>query len=782
MGTGYTRQDNANNIANGNIINADDLDAEFDQIALAFGTSGHSHDGTAEEGGRINTLGPSGEFIASSTTVTPNSNNTVDIGTSSLQFKDLYIDGMAYIDGLNQDVLVDTNKKVQFRDNAIHIQSSVDGQLDIVADAEVQIDATKVDINANLEVSGSLTVGTTSFSEATLSVLNGASVTTDELNYNDTGAAVGTVVANKTVTADANKDVASFRNLTLTGNLNAANATLSSTLNAATLDISGDVDIDGTLETDTLSINSTVVTSTAAELNILDGVTSSTAELNYNNTGASVGTVVANKTVTVDSNKDVSSFRNITSSGVATSGSIVIDDAGTIGSASDTDAIAIASNGDISISQDLTVSGNLTISGVTTTVNSSEINLADNLVLINSSFTGASPPTNQSYGIEIERGNAANVSFVWDELNDKWSLGSETLVANTFEGASLDISGNIDVDGTTNLDAVDIDGAVQLDNTFTVGVDDTGYDVKFFGDTASAYVQWDASEDDLILGGTAGLIVPDGKLTLNSTAVTSTAAELNILDGNTSATSTTIEDADRVVINDNGSMVQVAVTDLAAYFDDEITAMPNLVTTAATTVGVLNSGQIGSGFGSINTGSSEIRTTGSGLFGAVGVTGDLDISGNLKLSSTAVTSTAAELNIMDGDTSASTVTIADSDQMVLNDGGIMKQIAASTLKSYTQGLTFASVQTHNNGVTNSTFTTFTLATLSSGQGALILPFVNESRMDSNPYQSATYTGGTNGGGFQLHSASATISIQARNDGSGVDGSFSGVIIIFNGAE
>ena len=96
--------------------------------------------------------------------------------------------------------------------------------------------------------------------------------------------------------------------------------------------------------------------------------------------------------------------------------------------------------------------------------------------------------------------------------------------------ASLDISGDIDVDGTTNLDAVDIDGAVQIDSTLSVGVDDTGYDVKFFGDTASAYMQWDASADDLILGGAAGLIVPEGKTTIGSTPMTSTAAELNLLD------------------------------------------------------------------------------------------------------------------------------------------------------------------------------------------------------------------------------------------------------------
>ena len=46
------------------------------------------------------------------------------------------------------------------------------------------------------------------------------------------------------------------------------------------------------------------------------------------------------------------------------------------------------------------------------------------------------------------------------------------------------------------------------------------------------------------------------------------------MDGDTSASKNTIADADRVVVNDDGTMKQVAVTDLAAYFDDEITAMP----------------------------------------------------------------------------------------------------------------------------------------------------------------------------------------------------------------
>ena len=78
---------------------------------------------------------------------------------------------------------------------------------------------------------------------AELNILDGVTSTAAELNYNDTGAAVGTVVASKTVTADANKDVASLRNLTLTGELD-----------AATLDISGAGDVAGALTNDSVAV------------------------------------------------------------------------------------------------------------------------------------------------------------------------------------------------------------------------------------------------------------------------------------------------------------------------------------------------------------------------------------------------------------------------------------------------------------------------------------------------------------------------------------------------
>jgi len=78
--------------------------------------------------------------------------------------------------------------------------------------------------------------------------------------------------------------------------------------------------------------------------------------------------------------------------------------------------------------------------------------------------------------------------------------------------------------------ALDINAAVQLDATLTIGANDQGYDVILYGDTASANMTWDTSADDLIFNGAAGLVVPDGQFTLGSTAVTSTASELNLLD------------------------------------------------------------------------------------------------------------------------------------------------------------------------------------------------------------------------------------------------------------
>ena len=90
--------------------------------------------------------------------IIPDDDNTYDLGSSSQQWRDIYINGSAYIDGLAEDILVDTDKKVLFRDSAIFINSSADGQLDIDADTEVEITTTTVDLNGDLDVSGTSTL------------------------------------------------------------------------------------------------------------------------------------------------------------------------------------------------------------------------------------------------------------------------------------------------------------------------------------------------------------------------------------------------------------------------------------------------------------------------------------------------------------------------------------------------------------------------------------------------------------------------------------------------
>lgn len=102
--TGYVRNDSTNNIATGNVINASDLDGEFDAIVSAFHAStGHTHDGTAAEGAAITKVGPSQALEVTATALVPKTDNTLDLGTSTYEFKDLFIDGTANIDSLVAD-------------------------------------------------------------------------------------------------------------------------------------------------------------------------------------------------------------------------------------------------------------------------------------------------------------------------------------------------------------------------------------------------------------------------------------------------------------------------------------------------------------------------------------------------------------------------------------------------------------------------------------------------------------------------------------------------------
>ena len=102
MGTGYTRNDSANNIADGNVINASDLDGEFDAVQSAFnGSSGHTHDGTSGEGPAITAAGIASDAVTTAKILNANvttakiadANITVAKMAANSVDSDQYVDG-----------------------------------------------------------------------------------------------------------------------------------------------------------------------------------------------------------------------------------------------------------------------------------------------------------------------------------------------------------------------------------------------------------------------------------------------------------------------------------------------------------------------------------------------------------------------------------------------------------------------------------------------------------------------------------------------------------------
>ena len=140
-------------------------------------------------------------------------------------------------------------------------------------------------------------------------------------------------------------------------------------------------------------------------------------------------------------------------------------------------------------------------------------------------------------------------------------------------------------DNATDVFVVQDGGGVNIAGTFKIGdvaVTSTAAELNILDGVTST-----AAEINL-LDGVSGLVQADfTKLA----AVDSTAAELNIVDGGTSATSTTLADADRLVVNDNGTMVQVALTDFETYFESALDTL-NSVTSASSlaTVGTIGTG------------------------------------------------------------------------------------------------------------------------------------------------------------------------------------------------
>ncbi len=322
MGNTYTRQ---SSFTDGDVITADLFNNEYDQLLAAFAAStGHTHDGTAAEGGPITKLLGTNITIGDATSGT-DITVTFDGETNDGVFK--WMEDEDYFE-FSDDILIASTEKLQFRDTAIYINSSADGQLDLVADTEIQIAATTVDINGNVDVSGTLTVaGAVDFGDAALS--NVGAVQLDSIagdaDSNTSIAFSGSDVI--TITAGGETQV-TFNNGSI----------LPTTDDDVDLGSSSfefkDGYFDGTLYADAINFNGTAISATAAELNIMDGVTATTAELNtldgvtavvgelnaLDLGSTAIGTAINSKAVILDADKDYTGIRNLTLTGDLTIG------------------------------------------------------------------------------------------------------------------------------------------------------------------------------------------------------------------------------------------------------------------------------------------------------------------------------------------------------------------------------------------------------------------------------------------------------------------------------
>ena len=198
---------------------------------------------------------------------------------------------------------LNSTNKLLFRDTGLYINSSTDGQLDIVADTEIQIAATTIDINGAVALNGAIT--------------------------------------------------------------GATNITLSGELDAATLDVSGNADIDGTLEADAITIDGTAIAS------VLSPVAGNTSLVT---TGALDTGSITSGFGTIDTGAST-----ITTTGLISGGSLDIDNVlingTTIGHTDDTDLITVA-DGLVTVAGEISTT-TLDIGGTNVTTTAAELNLID---------------------------------------------------------------------------------------------------------------------------------------------------------------------------------------------------------------------------------------------------------------------------------------------------------------------------------------------------------------------------------------------------------------------
>ena len=378
---------------------------------------------------------------------------------------DLDVDGTTNLDAVDIDGAVNisatttiaTNNKIQFRDTDIHISSTADGDLSIAANDEIDITSTLIDINGAADVSGNLGVGgnltltgnlvvngtTTTVDSANLAVEDpliklgqgGVATTNDQGFIFTRGDGSSSNTANRGFIFDESTDQFAVINCNTEDGTTSGNVTINdyANLHVGGLTVDDDLDVDGTLEADAITVD-----------------------------GTALATVIAGTTVTNATN---SAHVLVTDNESTNEENLIAFVEG-----------ATSSTGNVGLEMDGNFAYNPSTGTVTATVFKGNIDAVDgdfdgtleaDAITIGGTAVGSifSPIAGGTGILTTGALDTGSITSGFGTINNGASAITTTGVG-TF--GSLDISGDIDVDGTTNLDVVDIDGAVDMATTLAV--------------------------------------------------------------------------------------------------------------------------------------------------------------------------------------------------------------------------------------------------------------------------------------------------------------------------
>ena len=222
----------------------------------------------------------------------------------------------------------------------------------------------------------------------------------------------------------------------------------------------------------------------------------------------------------------------------------------------------------------LTVTGNLTVSGTTVSVSTTNTRVEDSIIALAAEVSGT--PAADA-GLLINRGSSDNYAFLWDESAD------EFVVANvgTENG---DTAGNVTIGSYANLQAGTITYATLNDGTTALTA--TAAELNLIDGSSAGTI---VNEKAVIYG--SGGEVNATALQIGGSSITATVTELNIMDGDTTVGTDAFAGGDGLVTNDNGTMKQTSVATLDTFLSATTKTLTNKTINSASNTLTLNLGE-----------------------------------------------------------------------------------------------------------------------------------------------------------------------------------------------